>query len=85
MLAEIRFCKAQRAAQLEYWKHAQLIIDGVEGRSGLFSLEGLHGKRFPTRSRLVADEEWRRLQAGAICSGNGLPWGGWPDPDPKRH
>ncbi|MGM9944231.1 MAG: DUF779 domain-containing protein, partial [Lysinibacillus sp.] len=37
--------------QFDYWKHTQLIIDVVEGRGGMFSLEGVEGKRFLTRSR----------------------------------
>ena len=44
-------------AQYEYWKHTQLIIDVVEGRGGMFSLEGPHGRRFLTRSRLFDDRE----------------------------
>ncbi len=51
------------AAQFEYWKHTQLIIDVVDGRGGMFSLEGPTGKRFLTRSRLYEDAEWAALQA----------------------
>jgi uncharacterized protein (DUF779 family) len=47
--------------QFEYWKHTQLIIDVVNGRGGMFSLEGPEGKRFLTRSRLFTDEEWAAL------------------------
>lgn len=43
--------------QYEYWKHTQLIIDVVDGRGGMFSLEGPEGKRFLTRSRVFTDEE----------------------------
>ncbi|MEN1967344.1 DUF779 domain-containing protein [Lentibacillus sp. N15] len=43
--------------QYEYWKHTQLIIDAVDGRGGMFSLEGPEGKRFLTRSRVFTDEE----------------------------
>ncbi|WP_289138053.1 DUF779 domain-containing protein [uncultured Brevibacillus sp.] len=42
-------------AQYEYWKHTQLIIDVVEGRGGMFSLEGPEGLRFLTRSRMFPD------------------------------
>lgn len=49
------------ASQFEYWKHTQLIIDVVNGRGGMFSLEGPEGKRFLTRSRLFTDEEWAVL------------------------
>ncbi|STQ89040.1 DUF779 domain-containing protein [Iodobacter fluviatilis] len=40
------------AAQFAYWQHTQLIIDVVEGRGGMFSLEGATGLRFLTRSVL---------------------------------
>lgn len=50
------------AAQFEYWKHTQLIIDVVPGRGGMFSLEGPHGLRFLTRSRLFSDAEWATLE-----------------------
>lgn len=43
--------------QFEYWKHTQLIIDVVDGRGGMFSLEGVEGKRFLTRSRAFTAEE----------------------------
>ncbi len=49
------------AAQYDYWKHTQLIIDVVPGRGGMFSLEGPEGLRFLTRSRLFTDEEWAAL------------------------
>ncbi|WP_018393415.1 DUF779 domain-containing protein [Bacillus sp. 37MA] len=48
-------------AQYEYWKHTQLIIDVVDGHGGMFSLEGPHGKRFLTRSRIFTDEERQEL------------------------
>ncbi len=47
--------------QFEYWKHTHLIIDVVEGRGGMFSVEGRTGKRFLTRSRLYDDEEYAAL------------------------
>jgi uncharacterized protein (DUF779 family) len=49
-------------AQYEYWKHTQLIIDVVEGRGGMFSLENGEGVRFLTRSRLFTDEEIGELK-----------------------
>ncbi|MCB6183781.1 DUF779 domain-containing protein [Leeia sp. TBRC 13508] len=53
--------------QFEYWKHTHLIIDVVEGRGGMFSLEGPEGVRFLTRSRLYADDEWAELvSAGKV-------------------
>ena len=50
------------APQFEYWKHTQLIIDVVEGRGGMFSLENGAGVRFLTRSRLFTDEEIEALK-----------------------
>ncbi|WP_026571028.1 MULTISPECIES: DUF779 domain-containing protein [Sediminibacillus] len=47
--------------QYEYWKHTQLIIDVVNGRGGMFSLEGPEGKRFLTRSRVFTDLERKQL------------------------
>ncbi|MFF5996359.1 DUF779 domain-containing protein [Lysinibacillus sp. KU-BSD001] len=47
--------------QFEYWKHTQLIIDVVDGRGGMFSLEGVEGKRFLTRSRAFTTEELEKL------------------------
>ncbi|WZY01813.1 DUF779 domain-containing protein [Bacillus sp. FSL W7-1360] len=40
--------------QYAYWQHTQLIIDVVNGRGGMFSLEGPEGKRFLTRSRVFS-------------------------------
>ncbi|BAB04399.1 DUF779 domain-containing protein [Halalkalibacterium halodurans] len=47
--------------QYEYWKHTQLIIDVVDGRGGMFSLEGPEGKRFLTRSRVFTESERKAL------------------------
>lgn len=52
--------------QFEYWKHMQLIIDVVEGRGGMFSLEGVEGKRFLTRSRVFTAEENEQLAKQGI-------------------
>ncbi|SFP33055.1 DUF779 domain-containing protein [Salibacterium halotolerans] len=43
--------------QYEYWKHTQLIIDVVDGRGGMFSLDGPEGRRFLTRSRMYSQDE----------------------------
>lgn len=48
--------------QFEYWQHTQLIIDVVDGRGGMFSLEGPEGKRFLTRSRVFSEEEQKQLK-----------------------
>ncbi len=51
------------APQFQYWKHTQLIIDVVEGRGGMFSLENGEGVRFLVRSRLFGDDEYAALAA----------------------
>lgn len=55
-------------SQFEYWKHTQIIIDVVEGRGGMFSLENGTGKRFLTRSRLFTEEEYAVLEAAELVS-----------------
>jgi uncharacterized protein (DUF779 family) len=50
-------------AQFGYWRHTQLVIDVVPGRGGMFSLEGVEGVRFLTRSRVFTDEEHTALKA----------------------
>jgi uncharacterized protein len=50
------------AAQFDYWKHTQLIIDVVPGQGGMFSLDNGTGSRFLTRSRLFTDEELSALE-----------------------
>lgn len=56
LLGEIGGCPFYMGkAQYEYWKHTQLIIDVVEGRGGMFSLEGPEGVRVLTRSRVFPD------------------------------
>ena len=49
------------AAQFEYWRHTQLIIDVVPGRGSGFSLEAPEGVRFLTRSRGFTDDEVAEL------------------------
>lgn len=54
-------------SQFEYWKHTQLIIDVVEGRGGMFSLENGEGVRFLVRSRLFSGQEYAQLEtAGRV-------------------
>ena len=48
-------------SQYDYWKHTQIIIDVVDGRGGMFSLEGVEGKRFLSRSRAFTAEEVAEL------------------------
>ena len=47
--------------QFEAWKHTQLILDVVPGRGGMFSLDNGREKRFLTRSRVLTEEELRKL------------------------
>ena len=51
------------AAQFEYWRHTQLIIDVVPGRGSGFSAEAPEGVRFLIRSRVFTDEEVAELEA----------------------
>lgn len=51
------------AAQFDYWRHTQLIIDVVPGRGAGFSLESPEGLRFLTRSRVFTDQEAADLAA----------------------
>ena len=44
------------ARQYEAWKHTQLIIDVVQGRGGMFSLDNGRERRFLTRSRIRSGE-----------------------------
>lgn len=63
LLGEIADCPFYMSKdQYEYWKHTQLIIDVVQGRGGMFSLEGPEGKRFLTRSRIFTEKEQTILQ-----------------------
>jgi uncharacterized protein (DUF779 family) len=58
------------AAQFEYWRHTQLVIDVVPGRGAGFSLEAPEGVRFLTRSRVFTDAEAAALEAaGPPASG----------------
>jgi len=51
------------AAQFDYWRHTQLIIDVVPGRGSGFSLEAPEGVRFLTRSRVFTDAELAALES----------------------
>jgi len=66
LLGEIGGCPFYiGAAQYEYWKHTQLIIDVIDGTGGTFSLEGPEGKAFHTRSRVFTDAELAELGLAA--------------------
>ncbi len=58
------------AAQFDYWKHTQLIIDVVPGRGSGFSLEAPEGVRFLTRSRLFDDAEAEALDSQPLVYGS---------------
>lgn len=63
LLGEIGGCPFYiHEKQHDYWKHTQLIIDVVDGRGGMFSVEGVEGKRFLTRSRVFTEAERVELQ-----------------------
>ncbi len=49
--------------QYRYWQHTHLTVDVVSGRGSGFSLEAPEGVRFLLRSRLLTDEEVRRMAA----------------------
>jgi uncharacterized protein len=63
LLGEIAGCQFYiGAAQFDYWRHTQLIIDVVPGRGSGFSVEAPEGVRFLTRSRVFTDEEAAELE-----------------------
>ena len=49
--------------QFAVWKHTQLILDAVNGRGGMFSLDNGRERRFLTRSRTFAADELAALVA----------------------
>ncbi|MFC0434130.1 DUF779 domain-containing protein [Kutzneria buriramensis] len=48
-------------SQYAYWRHTFLTVDVVPGRGSGFSVEAPHGVRFLIRSRLLTDDESRRI------------------------
>ncbi len=50
------------AAQFEYWRHTQIVIDVVSGRGAGMSLESPEGVRFIVRSRVFSDDEADTLE-----------------------
>jgi uncharacterized protein len=64
LLGEVAGCRFFiGAAQFDYWRHTQLIIDVVPGRGSGFSAEAPEGVRFLTRSRVFTDAEVAELEA----------------------
>jgi uncharacterized protein (DUF779 family) len=51
--------------QFVLWKHTQLILDAVDGRGGMFSLDNGRERRFLTRSRAFTGDELAILEAAA--------------------
>ncbi len=49
------------AAQFDYWRRTQLVIDVTPGRGSGFSLEAPEGLRFLSRARVFSDEELAAL------------------------
>lgn len=47
-------------SQFAYWQHTQLIIDAIDGRGGMFSLDNGTERRFLTRSRLYDEADYDR-------------------------
>lgn len=47
--------------QFEVWKHTQLILDVVDGRGGMFSLDNGRERRFLVRSRVFSADELAQL------------------------
>ena len=74
LLGEIGGCPFYiGAAQFEYWKYTQIVIDVVPGRGSGFSLEAPMGVRFLARSRLFTDKEAAELeQVGPPARGDML-------------
>jgi uncharacterized protein len=67
LLGEIAGCEFYiGAAQFQYWRHTQLIIDVVPGRGSGFSVEAPEGVRFLTRSRVFTDGESIALEAKGL-------------------
>ena len=71
------------AAQFAVWKHTQLILDVVEGRGGMFSLDNGTGRRFLVRSRTYGEREiamlhkadrFRAMQASIDSDADASGW-----------
>jgi uncharacterized protein len=63
LVGEIGGCKFFIGAnQFEVWKHQQFIVDVAPIRGGMFSMQGSHGLRFFTRSRILSAEELAALE-----------------------
>lgn len=54
--------------QFEVWRHTQLILDVVDGRGGMFSLDNGRERRFLTRSRVFTAQELAAFDTA--CSNN---------------
>lgn len=50
------------AAQYEYWRHTQIVLDVIPGRGAGFSLDAPTGLRFLSRARMFTDEEYAQIE-----------------------
>ena len=64
--------------QFQTWKHTQLVIDGVEGRGGGFSLEAPDGVRFLSRGRVFSAAELELLAGDPPLTGTQYEQGARP-------
>ncbi|WP_454085692.1 DUF779 domain-containing protein [Georgenia sp. Marseille-Q6866] len=55
--------------QFDVWQHTQLVLDVVPGRGAGFSVEGPHGVRFLTRSRVFNPAELTALEEQPVLTG----------------
>ena len=53
--------------QFDYWKHTQLIIDVVDGRGGMFSLEGVEGADGERNDSRAAQADATKVLGSAEC------------------
>lgn len=51
------------AAQFEYWRHTQIVLDVIPGRGAGFSLDAPTGLRFLSRARMFTEEEYAQIEA----------------------
>jgi uncharacterized protein (DUF779 family) len=56
------------AAQYEYWRHTQIVLDVIPGRGAGFSLDAPTGLRFLSRARMFTDEEYAQIEASCTHS-----------------
>ena len=68
LLGEIAGCKFYiGAAQFEYWRHTQLIIDVVPGRGSGFLRRGAGGRQIPDAQPCLHGRGSRRTRSGGTA------------------